>query len=54
MEKRINGFGGLIVIDKDGNFGKAFNTKRMVWASAKDDVIQYGVEPNECIQVDLK
>ncbi len=54
MEKRINGHGGVIVIDKDGNFGKAFNTKRMTWATAKDDVLQYGLEPNECIQIDMK
>jgi isoaspartyl peptidase/L-asparaginase-like protein (Ntn-hydrolase superfamily) len=54
MEKRINGYGGVIVIDEDGNFGKAFNTKRMAWATVKDDVLQYGLKPNECIKVDLK
>ena len=54
MEKRVDGYGGVIVIDKDGNFGKAFNTKRMAWASIKDDHLQYGVDPNECIDIDLK
>ena len=54
MEKRIDGYGGLIVIDKDGNLGKAFNTKRMSWATVKDDALEYGLEPDECIRIDLK
>lgn len=54
MEERIDGYGGVIVIDKDGNFGKAFNTKKMAWAAIKDDLLQYGLEPNECIEIDLK
>ncbi|XP_028402623.1 isoaspartyl peptidase/L-asparaginase-like [Dendronephthya gigantea] len=53
MYERIEGYGGVIVVDKDGNFGKAFNTQRMSWALIKDNVLQYGIEPNECNQVDL-
>lgn len=53
MYERIQGYGGLIVIDKDGNLGKAFNTKSMSWALIKDNILQYGVKPGECNKVDL-
>src|SRR5687768_862560 len=32
MKQRVGGYGGLILIDKNGNVGHAFSTKRMVWA----------------------
>lgn len=48
MEKRIDGHGGLIVIDREGNFGKAFNTKKMAWATIKDNVLKYGFISDEC------
>ena len=47
MEERIEGFGGVIVIDREGKFGKAFNTTRMAWASMKDDELKYGLDKNE-------
>ncbi|MCW4011790.1 MAG: isoaspartyl peptidase/L-asparaginase [Candidatus Bathyarchaeota archaeon] len=43
MAVRVNGNGGLIAIDKDGNIGHGFTTKRMVWASIKDDDLESGI-----------
>lgn len=53
MKNRLDGHGGVIVIDSHGNFGKAFNTEKMAWARIKDNVLEYGVEHNECVQVTL-
>ena len=36
MSVRVNGNGGLIALDTEGNIGAAYTTKRMVWASIKD------------------
>jgi isoaspartyl peptidase/L-asparaginase-like protein (Ntn-hydrolase superfamily) len=43
----INGSGGVIAIDKNGEFGIDFNTKVMVWASIKDNTLEFGMEKNE-------
>ena len=43
MRVRVNGPGGLIAIDADGNIGHAFTTKRMVWASIKDGKMETGI-----------
>ncbi len=32
MERKVGGHGGVIAIDFNGNIGKAFSTRRMVWA----------------------
>ena len=42
--------GGVIAIDKDGNFGKHFTTKMMAWARIKDNEIEYGMEENEVLK----
>ena len=47
MEEIDDGYGGVIAIDKNGNFGKAFNTTKMVWASIKDNTLEFGMEQNE-------
>jgi isoaspartyl peptidase/L-asparaginase-like protein (Ntn-hydrolase superfamily) len=45
MEQRAKGKGGLIAIDKHGNFGKCCSTDViMVWASIKDDEMKHGIE----------
>ncbi|XP_028393468.1 isoaspartyl peptidase/L-asparaginase-like [Dendronephthya gigantea] len=38
------GLGGVIAIDKEGNFGKAFNTDMMGWVSIKDDKLEWGLD----------
>jgi beta-aspartyl-peptidase (threonine type) len=43
MAVRVNGNGGLIAVDVDGNIGHSFTTKRMVWASIKDDERESGI-----------
>jgi isoaspartyl peptidase/L-asparaginase-like protein (Ntn-hydrolase superfamily) len=47
MKERTKSNGGLIAIDKDGNFGKHFTTEVMVWASIKDDEMEYGMKQDE-------
>ena len=43
MRVRVNGSGGLIALDAEGNIGHAFTTKRMVWASIKDGKMETGI-----------
>ena len=45
MKKHVDGRGGVIAIDKDGNFGIAFNTEDMVWASIKDGELKFSMAP---------
>ena len=40
MEECVKDVGGVIAIDKHGNFGKAFNTDRAVWATLKNDILE--------------
>jgi beta-aspartyl-peptidase (threonine type) len=44
MSVRVNGNGGLIAVDNAGNIGHAFTTKRMVWASMKENVMEFGID----------
>lgn len=44
MDSKVkDGHGGAIAIDKHGNIGMHFNTPRMVWASMKEDKLEYGI-----------
>jgi isoaspartyl peptidase/L-asparaginase-like protein (Ntn-hydrolase superfamily) len=52
MKDRVDGPGGVIAIDKKGNFGKDFNTKVMVWASIKDNTLEFGMETNEASETE--
>jgi len=36
MERRVNGRGGVIVLDMKGNVGAFYNTPRMAWAYIKE------------------
>ncbi|XP_028393466.1 isoaspartyl peptidase/L-asparaginase-like [Dendronephthya gigantea] len=47
MRERLGDVAGVTAIDNQGNFGRAFTTEMMVWASIKDDKIQFGLKPNE-------
>jgi beta-aspartyl-peptidase (threonine type) len=31
LKQRVNGHGGIIVLDRQGHFGIAHNTPRMAW-----------------------
>jgi beta-aspartyl-peptidase (threonine type) len=45
MSVRVNGNGGLIALDHEGNIGHAFTTNRMIWASVKNGVLESGINP---------
>jgi isoaspartyl peptidase/L-asparaginase-like protein (Ntn-hydrolase superfamily) len=47
MRDLVNGNGGGIAIDKNGNVGKHFTTNMMVWASIQDDNLRFGIEQGE-------
>jgi len=38
MARRVGGTGGIIMIDRDGRIGLAFNTPRMAWAHIADGI----------------
>ena len=50
MKDDIDGYGGAIAIDKNGNFGKASNSAGMLWASIKDGELDYKMEKKESIR----
>lgn len=47
MFEKTKGQGGVICIDKDGNWGRGFSTVSMPWAALKDGVLTYGCHPNQ-------
>ena len=47
MFTETGGQGGVIAIDKHGQAGSSFTTRRMAWATVKEGVLKYGIEPNE-------
>jgi beta-aspartyl-peptidase (threonine type) len=47
MAVRVNGNGGLVALDREGNIAHAFTTNRMVWASMKNGVLESGINPLE-------
>ena len=38
MLQRVDGYGGVIVVSRDGGIGVSHSTKRMAWASARGEV----------------
>ena len=47
MKDQLNGVGGVIAIDQQGNFGRACNTEMMGWASVKENTMHFGLKPDE-------
>src|SRR5262249_39409284 len=47
LKQRVNGHGGIIVLDREGHFGIAHNTPRMAWAYKTAKGQQSGVERSE-------
>lgn len=43
MKNRVDGHGGLILLDKLGNIGFHFTTEKMVWAYIKNDKLVSGI-----------
>jgi beta-aspartyl-peptidase (threonine type) len=44
LKARVNGHGGIILLDAQGRFGIAHNTPRMAWAFKTSQVEQSGIE----------
>ena len=44
LKERVNGHGGIIVLDKHGHFGIAHNTPRMAWALKTKNKEEAGIE----------
>lgn len=47
MTKRCKGTAGAITIDKNGNIGIHFSSKRMAWAYIKGNELHYGINHGE-------
>uniref|UniRef100_A0A671L4U7 Isoaspartyl peptidase/L-asparaginase n=1 Tax=Sinocyclocheilus anshuiensis TaxID=1608454 RepID=A0A671L4U7_9TELE len=47
MGERVKGCGGAIVVSSTGDWAASFTTPRMAWASIKEDVLHYGLNPKE-------
>jgi len=44
LKDRVNGHGGIILLDAKGRFGLAHNTPRMAWGLRTHDKIESGIE----------
>ncbi|XP_030054872.1 isoaspartyl peptidase/L-asparaginase [Microcaecilia unicolor] len=47
MKERVNGLGGVIVINNSGGWTAKFSTKQMSWAAVADDQLQCGIYHEE-------
>jgi len=47
MFQTVGGQGGVIAVNKHGQVGRGFTTKRMAWAAVEEGVLKFGIEPNE-------
>jgi L-asparaginase / beta-aspartyl-peptidase len=46
LKDRVNGHGGIILLDSQGHFGISHNTLRMAWALRTSDKLESGVNRN--------
>ncbi|XP_069091850.1 isoaspartyl peptidase/L-asparaginase-like isoform X1 [Pleurodeles waltl] len=53
MKNRVHGHGGVIAINKSGDWTAKFTTQRMAWAAIKDDLLTYGLNPDENLLDDI-
>ncbi|XP_055844764.1 probable isoaspartyl peptidase/L-asparaginase GA20639 [Episyrphus balteatus] len=53
MTQRLIGTGGAITIDKEGNIGIYFTSKRMAWGYIKDNQLVYGINKGETFTENL-
>ncbi|XP_033762526.1 isoaspartyl peptidase/L-asparaginase-like [Pecten maximus] len=54
MAKRVQGSGGVVVLNDNGNIGRHFTTERMAWAWVKDNVLHHGLNPGEDFSENVK
>ncbi|KAM7385715.1 hypothetical protein PAMP_001777 [Pampus punctatissimus] len=53
MGDRVFGAGGAIVVSPSGQWAATFTTERMAWAAVEQDVLWYGLNPNERVKEQL-
>ncbi|XP_055912157.1 probable isoaspartyl peptidase/L-asparaginase GA20639 [Eupeodes corollae] len=53
MTQRLIGTAGAITIDKKGDVGIYFSSKRMAWAYTQGNQLIYGINPGEILKEDL-
>jgi beta-aspartyl-peptidase (threonine type) len=44
LKERVNGHGGIILLDTQGRFGLAHSTPRMAWALQTSEKLEFGIE----------
>ncbi|XP_055027303.2 isoaspartyl peptidase/L-asparaginase [Misgurnus anguillicaudatus] len=47
MKERVNGLGGVVVVDPKGTWAARFNSFQMAWAAAQQDQLHYGLYHGE-------
>ena len=54
MSEVTHGKGGVICLDKFGEFGVEFNTREMAWASVTEGcILKYGIDPGKEIMGEM-
>lgn len=53
MGDRVKGAGGAIVVSPSGHWAATFTTERMAWAAVEQDVLWYGLDPDERLKEQL-
>jgi len=53
MMDKVGGAGGLIIINKSGEWTAEFSTERMAWAAIKEDTLYSGIHPGQVNQNSL-
>uniref|UniRef100_A0A1A8HRU4 Isoaspartyl peptidase/L-asparaginase n=1 Tax=Nothobranchius kuhntae TaxID=321403 RepID=A0A1A8HRU4_NOTKU len=53
MSDRVRGAGGAVVVSPSGQWAATFTTKRMAWAAVEQDVLWFGLDPNERLKEKL-
>lgn len=47
MKSRVNGLGGVVTVDPQGNWAARFSSLQMAWAAAQKDTLHYGLYAGE-------
>lgn len=47
MKERVNGLGGVVVVDPKGTWAARFSSLQMAWAAAQQDQLHYGLYHGE-------
>ncbi|XP_037549675.1 isoaspartyl peptidase/L-asparaginase [Nematolebias whitei] len=50
MGDRVRGVGGAVVVSPSGKWAATFTSQRMAWAAAEQDVLWFGLNPNETLK----